>query len=163
VSPLLVIWLVAILLSVGAVAWMTVLIILRLLHERRTARRAHDRRAVEAALIGVVQDRPDALTKLAPFIHRGRLMAEVLLEFLGLVSPRSSQRFASLASNGRFVSAPSKVPAKGVWPPRRRSGRSRDRRASSPCSAPPGGGRRTRGSAPCARCSRLAERSASSA
>ncbi|HEY8618313.1 HEAT repeat domain-containing protein [Phenylobacterium sp.] len=84
--PLLdVIWWIAALLVVSALAWMSGLILLRVVHARRTTRRAADRRQVEAALIGAMQGRSDVEAAFAPFRGRARLLAETLLDFLGIV------------------------------------------------------------------------------
>ena len=73
-----------------ALAWMTLLIGLRLAHARAAARRAADRRKVEAAFVA----RENMERELAPFRGRARLVAETLLAFLSLV--RGADREAVL-------------------------------------------------------------------
>ncbi|MCR5879723.1 hypothetical protein [Phenylobacterium sp. J367] len=80
-----VIWSAVIVLSAIALAWMTGLILMRIVHASRAARRLHDRRQVEAALIGVIQGRSDIGAAFAPYRGRARLLAETLLDFMSLV------------------------------------------------------------------------------
>lgn len=100
-SLLVLIWVVALALAGGAIVGMSVLIGLRLRHERRTARRLADRRQVEQALIGVMQGRCDPHATLGPYRRRARLIAETLLDFLGIVRGEDRQLVvAALASVG---------------------------------------------------------------
>jgi HEAT repeat protein len=85
VTVLTLIWLIACVLVVGAVAWMSTLIGLRLLHQRRAAALLADRRKVEAALIAAMQGRTDLEAAFEPFRNRASLLAHALLDFLGLV------------------------------------------------------------------------------
>lgn len=86
------IWASALWLALAALLWMGALIGLRLAHERRMARHTADRRRVETILVGVMQGRPEAVAQLAPYAGRGRLMAEVALDFLGLVRGQDRER-----------------------------------------------------------------------
>lgn len=79
------IWQAALALAAVAILWMLLLIGLRVFHQRREARRLADRRKVDAALVGLLQGRCDLQRDLAPFARRARLIAEALLDFLGLV------------------------------------------------------------------------------
>ena len=82
---LVVIWVTALVLCGGAVAWMTTLILLRLNSARAQARQAADRQAVQAAFMGILKGRADPTQTLAPYLGRARLMADALLDFLTLV------------------------------------------------------------------------------
>jgi len=79
------IWATAVALGAGAVLWMSTLILLRLIHQRREARRAHDRRQLERAFVSILQTGEDRDGALTPYAGRARLMAEALLDFLSLV------------------------------------------------------------------------------
>lgn len=79
------IWSAAVILASAALLWMTSLILLRFLHERRETQRRADRRLVEQALVGVLQGRHDIAAELGRYRHRGRLLAEVLLDFITIV------------------------------------------------------------------------------
>jgi HEAT repeat protein len=80
-----IVWRLALGLAAGALLWMSALILLRLLHERRVARRFADRRAVERALVALLLGRCDLERELGPYRGRARLMAEALLELLAIV------------------------------------------------------------------------------
>lgn len=95
-STLTLIWIVALSLAGGAVLWMSGLIVMRMVHTRRAARRLADRRALEAALIGVLQGQADVDVAFAPYRGRARLLAETLLDFVGLV--RGEDRAAVIAA-----------------------------------------------------------------
>jgi hypothetical protein len=82
------IWAVAVALAGGAVLWMSALIVLRVVHHRREARRLQDRRQLERAFVSILQDGVDSSRALIPYAHRARLMAEALLDFLSLVRGR---------------------------------------------------------------------------
>lgn len=93
---LLAIWLSASILAFGALAWMTGLIVMRVVYARGAAMRLGDRRKLEAALIAVMQRQPQAEAALAPFRGRARLLAETLLDFLALV--RGEDRQATITA-----------------------------------------------------------------
>ncbi|HEY8572829.1 HEAT repeat domain-containing protein [Phenylobacterium sp.] len=76
--------------AVSALAWMATLIALRLVNVRKTVRRKADRAAVERALIGVMQGKGDA-NALQPYRQRARLIAETLLDFIGIVRGQDRQ------------------------------------------------------------------------
>jgi HEAT repeat protein len=82
VSGLSLIWLTAIVLALGAVAWMITLILFRVLNEHRAKRNLADRRAVEKALLGVLQGQTQLADALGPYRRRAHLMAKSLLDFL---------------------------------------------------------------------------------
>jgi HEAT repeat protein len=96
VNLLLAIWLSAAVLALGALAWMSGLIVMRLVFARSAARRLGDRRKLEAALIAVMQRKPEGEAALAPFRGRARLLAETLLDFLALV--RGDDRQVTIAA-----------------------------------------------------------------
>jgi hypothetical protein len=100
-NPLTLIWMTAAAMALGALLWMSGLIVMRLVHDRRSAARAASRRQVEAALIAAIQGGASAAAQLAPFAHRARLMAEVLLEFLGIVRGHDQARLLELLRNLR--------------------------------------------------------------
>lgn len=91
-DALTVIWVLAVALCAAALLWMAGLILLRLRHARRTARRRADRSRVEAALVGILQGAGAAEGALRPYAGRARLMAETLLEFMGLVRGADRER-----------------------------------------------------------------------
>lgn len=84
-NVLAIIWTAALVLAGGALLWMSGLIVLRLVHERRTADRLVARRAVDKALVALLLGRCDVETELGPYRTRARLMAEALLEILAIV------------------------------------------------------------------------------
>ena len=85
------------LLLVGiALAWMAGLIIARLFRENSEARRQADRQSLSIAYLAIMAGAEEATEKLRPFEHRGRLLAETLLEVLGLV--RGIERDRLIAS-----------------------------------------------------------------
>lgn len=84
-SSLVLTWLSALALALAAVGWMSGLILQRLVQDRGQRRRVADRRAVEKALVAVMQGRADAALGLRPYRHRARLMSETLLDFMSVV------------------------------------------------------------------------------
>lgn len=86
------VWLMALLLTAGAVLWMNGLILARLFHARKTARLTAERRGLESALIGILRDRTAAGAALAPYRHQARLIAETLLDFMSVVRGQDRQR-----------------------------------------------------------------------
>ncbi|WP_374471840.1 HEAT repeat domain-containing protein [Phenylobacterium sp.] len=85
------IWTLAAGLALVAIGWMIGLIALRVSHERRKARRLADRRQVEAVLIGIIQGRQGGEGAFAPYRDRARLLAETLLDFMGIVRGEDRQ------------------------------------------------------------------------
>ncbi|RAK52547.1 HEAT repeat domain-containing protein [Phenylobacterium deserti] len=90
------IWLLALGMTFAALSWMSVLLAMRLWHDRRAARRAAARKSVEQALIALLLGKCDLQRDLGPFAGRARLMSECLLEFLSLV--RGADRTLVLAA-----------------------------------------------------------------
>lgn len=82
---LLVLWWSSLLLAGIALAWMAGLIVARLLRENRETRRKADRQTLSSFYLAIMAGTDDAAEKLRPFQHRSRLLAETLLEVLGLV------------------------------------------------------------------------------
>lgn len=93
---LLVLWWSSILLVGIALCWMAGLIIARLFRENSESRRQADRQALSSAYLAVMAGADDAATRLAPFQHRSRLLAESLLDVLSLV--RGAERDRLIAS-----------------------------------------------------------------
>jgi len=93
------IWVTALSLVAGALGWMSLLILARLIHTRQTARRASDRKLVEQGLMDLVRG-ANATKPLAPYVGRADLMAEVVLEFLAVV--RGADRDQVLAALRRM-------------------------------------------------------------
>lgn len=84
-STLTLIWFSAFALCALSIGSMLYLAAQRVIAARITAQLAKDRRAVEVALIGVMQGRVDVGLALADYRRRARLMAEALLDFMGVV------------------------------------------------------------------------------
>ncbi|HEV2533560.1 HEAT repeat domain-containing protein [Phenylobacterium sp.] len=80
-----VVWIAALVLASAAVFWMSVLIVLRLFSQRRAARRAAARMAVDAAFVDILQGREDSRRILAPYRTDALLMAESLLSLVAMV------------------------------------------------------------------------------
>lgn len=86
------IWAAALGLQAVAFAWMMGLIVQRLLQGRGKRRRLADRRAIELALVAMMQGRAEAALALRPYRHKTQLMAETLLDFMGVVRGRDRDR-----------------------------------------------------------------------
>lgn len=82
---LLFLWWSSLLLAGIALVWMAGLIIARLFRENSEARRKADRQMLSKACLDIMAGADDAVESLRPFQHRSRLLAETLLEVLGLV------------------------------------------------------------------------------
>ncbi len=93
---LLLLWWSSLLLAGIALTWMAGLIVARLFRENSEARRKADRQTLSSAYLAIMAGTDDAATRLAPFQHRSRLLAETLLEVLGLV--RGAERDRLIAS-----------------------------------------------------------------
>lgn len=89
-------WWSSLLLAGIALGWMAGLIVARLLRDRRDKRRRLDRQALSTACLAIMAGATDAAERLRPFEHRSRLLAETLLEVLGLV--RGAERDRLIAS-----------------------------------------------------------------
>jgi HEAT repeat protein len=85
VSVLTIIWAAAIVLIGSAIGWMLVLIVMRTFDTRRSARRAADRANVERAFVALIRGDCNFDRDLKPYVHRARLIAETLLDFLAIV------------------------------------------------------------------------------
>ena len=79
-----------------AFGWMMGLIIARLFRESSEARRIVDRKTLSAAYLSIMSGTSNAAVLLEPFRKRSRLMAESLLDVLGLV--RGIERDRLIAS-----------------------------------------------------------------
>ncbi|MCR5872903.1 HEAT repeat domain-containing protein [Phenylobacterium sp. J426] len=90
-SLLLAIWAIALVLMAMALSWMAALIVQRLVGARLQRRRVARRRAIEFALLAVMQGRADAALALRPYQDDPRLIAETLLDFLGVVRGRDRE------------------------------------------------------------------------
>ena len=86
------IWMTALGLIALAIAWMIALILLRVIHELRSKRRAADRTRVMGALVGVLQGREGAIQILETYKAQGILMAEALLELNAVVRGADRER-----------------------------------------------------------------------
>lgn len=91
-SSLAIVWITALALMAAALAWMSGLIVLRLVNERRAVRLAADRRAVVDGFSALLREQPGAADRLRPYIGRARLMGDALLEFQGLIRGADQDR-----------------------------------------------------------------------
>lgn len=88
-----VIWLTALVLAAGSLAWLSLLIVLRLVRDAREARLAHDRRAVITAMVEMLSaPAAQATEQIRPYVGRARLMAEAVLELHGLIRGADRER-----------------------------------------------------------------------
>lgn len=78
--------------GVAALAWMASLILARLLRERSDRKRAADQTVVRALFLEIMSGDGEAELHLKPYCRRARLMAEALLELLGLVRGAERER-----------------------------------------------------------------------
>lgn len=95
-TSLALVWITALTLVTLALGWMSTLIGLRLLNDRAQARRARDRALVIQGLSDVLRQTDGGPARLAPYVGRARLMAEALLDFLGLIRGADRERVLSL-------------------------------------------------------------------
>lgn len=94
-------WWTSLALAAIALAWMAGLIVARLFRENDEARRAADRQTLARAYLAIMSGEGDAGGMLKPFRGRARLMAETLLEVLGLVRGADRERLVeSLHGHG---------------------------------------------------------------
>jgi HEAT repeat protein len=90
------IWLTALALAAGSLAWLSLLIILRMVRDVRETRLARDRRAVIAAMVGMLSaPAAQPSEQIRPYIRRARLMAEAVLELQGLIRGSGQERVLS--------------------------------------------------------------------
>ena len=94
-SSLLLIWWTSLTLSAGSLIWMIGLIAGRLLRERAEAGRERDRRVIQHAFLDIMAGSGDAICRLGKVQRRARLMAETLLEVVGLVRGGERERLIS--------------------------------------------------------------------
>lgn len=85
-------WGSSLVMALAAVAWMIGLIIARLFRERRDARRAADQQRVRTAFLDILGGDIEALISLKPYRRRARLMAEAVLDVLGLIRGAERER-----------------------------------------------------------------------
>jgi HEAT repeats len=78
-------WWSSLVFGAAALVWMTGLILARLLRERIDQKRAADQARVRALFLEIMAGDADAAQRLTPYAKRARLMAETLVEVLGLV------------------------------------------------------------------------------
>lgn len=91
-SLLALLWESSLAMTLAAVAWMFGLIIARLLRERSDARRAADQTRVRTAFLDILGGDLEALMRLKPYRRRARLMAEAVLDVLGLIRGAERER-----------------------------------------------------------------------
>ena len=72
--------------------WLAGLVLARVFRNRRDARRNADREMLSSAYMSIMRGADDAAARLEPFQHRSRLLAETLLEVLGLVRGAERER-----------------------------------------------------------------------
>lgn len=84
----------------GALAWMAGLILARLIRERSEIRRSIDQATVRGLFLEIMSGEAEAEGLLRPYRRRARLMAETLLEALGLV--RGAERDRLIACLARL-------------------------------------------------------------
>ncbi|MES2035526.1 MAG: HEAT repeat domain-containing protein [Pseudomonadota bacterium] len=82
---LLALWWSSLLFAAGALLWMCGLILARVMRGRTDRARLADREAVMSAYLAIMTGAGDATGRLRPYQRRARLLAETLLELLGLV------------------------------------------------------------------------------
>lgn len=78
-------WWSSLLFGAAALVWMAGLILARLRRERADQTRAADQARVRALFLEIMAGDADAAQRLSPYAERARLMAETLVEVLGLV------------------------------------------------------------------------------
>lgn len=85
-------WWSSLLLAAIALAWMVGLIVAKILRDARDGQRRADRQMLSAAYLAIMAGTTDAATQLDPYKHRNRLLAETLLEVLGMVRGGERER-----------------------------------------------------------------------
>lgn len=91
-SSLTLIWVIALVLIGAALAWMSGLILARLVKETRAADRTADRKLIIQALSGLLRGQAEAGDILPPFVRRPQVLAEAVLDFQGLIRGADQER-----------------------------------------------------------------------
>lgn len=91
-------WWSSLIFGAAALIWMTGLILARLLRERADRKRASDQAHVHALFLEIMGGDAEAELRLKPYCRRARLMAEALLEVLGLVRGAERERLIECLS-----------------------------------------------------------------
>lgn len=91
-SFLALLWWSSLVFAAAALVWMTGLILARLLRERADRKRTVDQGHVRGLFLAIMGGDAEAELRLKPFCRRARLMAETLLEVLGLVRGAERER-----------------------------------------------------------------------
>ncbi|HEY0102227.1 MAG TPA: HEAT repeat domain-containing protein [Brevundimonas sp.] len=92
---LLVLWWSSLAMAAAALLWMSALVAARVRRAGTDARRAHERRLVQAACLEIATGTGDAVASLRPVRGRARLLAESLIEFLAIVRGAERDRLVS--------------------------------------------------------------------
>jgi hypothetical protein len=85
VSLLSLLWWSSLAFGAGALVWMFTLIAARLVRERVERARAADQDEVRSLFLEIMDGGADAPSRLQPYGHRARLIAEALMEVIGLI------------------------------------------------------------------------------
>ncbi|MFN3538096.1 MAG: HEAT repeat domain-containing protein [Brevundimonas sp.] len=85
-------WWSSLALCLAALGWMMGLIVARLLRERRDGGRGADQQRVRVCFLEIMAGDAEAELRLKPYSRRARLMAEALLEMLGMVRGAERER-----------------------------------------------------------------------
>ena len=91
-------WWSSLVFAAAALAWMAGLIMARLLRERADRKRAAGQASVRALFLAIMGGDAEAELRLKPYCRRARLMAEALLEVLGLVGGAERDRLIECLS-----------------------------------------------------------------
>lgn len=94
-SLLLFLWWSSLAMAAAALVWMSALVAARMRRARKDARRARERRLVQAACLAIAAGTGDAVASLRPVRGRARLLAESLIEFLAIVRGVERDRLVS--------------------------------------------------------------------
>ncbi len=94
-ADIFVIWTTSLVLAAGALAWMLWLILARLFRERAEVSRMRDRRLIQQVYLDIMNGSDDAVVRLRGLRGRAALMAEALLEVIGMVRGRERDRLIS--------------------------------------------------------------------
>lgn len=94
-ADIVVIWTTSLVLAAGALAWMLWLILARLLRDRADEARMRDRRLIQQVYLDIMNGAGDAVIPLRRLRGRAALMAEALLEVIGMVRGRERDRLIS--------------------------------------------------------------------
>ncbi|MFN4297711.1 MAG: HEAT repeat domain-containing protein [Brevundimonas sp.] len=91
-SFLALLWWSSLLFGAAALVWMAGLILARLWRERTDRKRAADEARVRSLFLEIMAGEADAEQRLSPYAERARLMAETLVEVIGLVRGAERER-----------------------------------------------------------------------